>query len=107
MEQYGGEKQRLFKLDSSKSYPAGLPPAAGYVGRRKKMTIWMGEGIETFILQLTPETMEETVMLARLGISAKTVDKQKLGAAFLYDTHKMLGEIIVPKKKMPETMQIK
>ena len=87
--------------------PAELPPAAGYFRRRKKMTIWMGEGIENFILQLTPETMEETVMLVRLGVSAKTVDKQKLGTAFLYETHKMIGEIIMPKKKTPKTMQIK
>lgn len=71
------------------------------------MKVWMGEGIENFILQLTPETMKETVMLVRLGVSAKTVDKRKLGVAILYDTHTMLGEIIVPKKKMPETMQIK
>jgi hypothetical protein len=69
------------------------------------MKVWIGDGIEAIILQLTPETREEDLALIRMGLRAKAIEGGKVET--FAEEKNLFAQIVLPAVKQQHGLVIK
>jgi hypothetical protein len=67
--------------------------------------IWIGEGDESIIIQLTPETRDEDRELVRMGVRAKAFEGGKVEA--YVEQENFFAQIVLPAVKQKHGIVLK